>query len=93
MGVEIKKLTVSTDDERKQWMELLTKASHFHYDMSGQFEPEVLGNTEMEEVAEIHRAWGRAIQDAVSLIDMWEVESSDEILTPDNTVNITPEKK
>ena len=93
MGVEIKKLTVSTDDERKQWIELLNKASNFHYDMSGQFEPEVLGNTEMEEVAEIHRAWGRAIQDAVTLINMWEVESSDEILTPDNTVNVTPEKK
>ncbi len=93
MGVDIKKLTVSTDDERKQWMELLNKASNFHYDMSGQFEPEILGNTEMEEVAEIHRAWGRAIQDAVTLINMWEVESSDEILTPDNTVNVTPEKK
>ena len=93
MSVDIKKLTVTTDDERKQWMELLTKASYFHYDMSGQFEPEVLGNTEMEEVAEIHRAWGRAIQDAVTLIDMWEVETNDDILTPDGTVNITPEKK
>ena len=93
MGVEIKKLTVTTDNEREQWMELLNKASNFHYDMAGQFSPEILGDTEMEEVAEIHRAWGRAIQDAVSLIDMWEVESSDEILTPDNTVNVTPEKK
>ena len=74
MSVDIKKLTVTTDDERKQWMELLTKASHFHYDMSGQFENEVLGNTEMEEVAAIHRAWGKSIQDAVSLIGMWEIE-------------------
>jgi hypothetical protein len=47
----------------------------------------------MEEVAEIHRAWGRAIQDAVTLIDMWEVETNDDILTPDGTVNTTPEKK
>tara|TARA_R100000458_G_C8249061_1_gene226361 strand:+ start:678 stop:959 length:282 start_codon:yes stop_codon:yes gene_type:complete len=91
MVIEIKKLTVSTDDERKQWMELLSKASHYHYDMAGQFSPEIRGDTEMEEVAEIHRAWGRAIQDAVSLIDMWEVETNDEILTPADARNITPE--
>ena len=93
MSVDIKKLTVSTDDERKQWMELLSKASDYHYDMSGQFSPEILGDTEMEEVADIHRAWGRAIQDAVSLIDMWEVESQDEILTPDGTIDVTPQVK
>ena len=91
MVVEIKKLTVNTDDERKQWMELLSKASHYHYDMAGQFSPEIRGDTEMEEVAEIHRAWGRAIQDAVSLIDMWEVETDDDILTPADARNITPE--
>jgi hypothetical protein len=93
MSVDIKKLTVSTDDERKQWMELLSKASDYHYDMAGQFSPEILGDTEMEEVAEIHRAWGRAIQDTVTLISMWEVETNDEILTPDGTVNITPENE
>tara|TARA_Y100000361_G_scaffold147343_1_gene158764 strand:+ start:482 stop:763 length:282 start_codon:yes stop_codon:yes gene_type:complete len=93
MSVDIKKLTVSTDDERKQWMELLSKASDYHYDMAGQFSPEILGDTEMEEVAEIHRAWGRAVQDAVTLISMWEVETDDEILTPDGTVNITPENE
>ena len=93
MSVEIKKLTVSTDDERKQWMELLTKASYYHYDMAGQFTPEIIGDTEMEEVATIHRAWGKAIQDAVTLIDMWEVEVEDEILTPPETINITPEEK
>ncbi len=92
MSVEIKKLTVSTDDERKQWMELLTKASYFHYDMAGQFNPEIKGDTEMEEVATIHRAWGKAIQDAVTLIDMWEVEAEDEILTPPKTINVTPEE-
>jgi|TARA_R100001463_G_scaffold38403_1_gene82287 hypothetical protein len=93
MSVEIKKLTISTDDERKQWMELLIKASHYHYDMAGQFSPEILGDTEMEEVSTIHRAWGKAIQDAVSLIDMWEVSADDEILTPPDTVNVTPEKE
>lgn len=93
MSVDIKKLTVSTDDERTQWMELLTKASYFHYDMAGQFDPEIRGDKEMEEVAAIHRAWGKAIQDAVSLIGMWQVESDDEILTPPKTVNVTPEKE
>ena len=93
MTIDIKKLTVTTDNEREQWMELLNKASNFHYDMAGQFSPEILGDTEMEEVAEIHSAWGRAIQDAVSLIGMWEVESEDELLTPDGTVDVTPEKQ
>ena len=91
--VDIKKLTVSTDDEREKWMELLTKASYFHYDMAGQFDPEIRGDKEMEEVAAIHRAWGKAIQDAVSLIGMWEVSADDEILTPPDTVNVTPEKE
>ena len=91
--VDIKKLTVSTDDEREQWMELLTKASYFHYDMAGHFDPEIRVDKEMEEVAAIHRAWGKAIQDAVSLIGMWEVSADDEILTPPDTVNVTPEKE
>ena len=82
MGVDIKKLTVSTDDERKQWMELLTKCSYYHYDMAKQFDD--------EDVSAIHRAWGRAIQDAVALIDMWELESDDEILTPPNTKKVIP---
>ena len=82
MSVEIKKLTVATDDERKQWMQLLTKASDYHYDMSAHFDD--------EDVSAIHRAWGRAIQDAVALIDMWELESDDEILTPPNTKKVIP---
>ena len=61
--------------------------------MAGQFDPEIRGDKEMEEVAAIHRAWGKAIQDAVSLIGMWEVSADDEILTPPDTVNVTPEKE
>ena len=52
----IKKLTVSTDEERTQWIEMLKLASNYHYDMAGQFEPEIKGDKEMEEVARIHRA-------------------------------------
>ena len=49
----------------------------YHWDMSGQFEPEIKTphkDSEMEKVAEIHRVWARSIQDAVNLIKMWEIE-------------------
>ncbi len=93
MSVDIKKLTVTTDDERKQWIEMLKLASDYHYDMAGQFTPEVIGDTEMEEVAKVHRAWGRAIQDAIALIDMWEVDTNDEVLTTACAINVTPENE
>ena len=83
--VDIKKLTVSTDEERKGWIQLLETAIAYHWDMSGEFE--------MEKVAETHRVWARAIQDTIELIKMWEIESSDEVLTPPNTINVTPENK
>ena len=89
----IKKLTVTTDAEREQWIEMLKLASDYHYDMAGQFTPEILGDTEMEEVAKIHRAWGRAIHEARELISMWELEENDDIITPDGTKNITKEVK
>jgi hypothetical protein len=81
----IKKLTVTTDDERDQWIEMLKLASDYHYDMSGQFAPEIMGDTEMEEVSRIHRAWGRAIQEAADLIKLWEIEENDDIKTPSDT--------
>jgi len=92
-GAVIKTLTVTTDNEREQWIKLLSKCSDYHYDMAGQFSPEIIGDTEMEEVATIHRAWGKAIKDACELISYWEVETNDEVLTPPNTKNITPEKE
>ena len=88
----IKKLTVSTDEEREQWVKLLELASAYHYDMAGQFQPDILGDTEMEEVAKIHRAWGKAIQEAADLISFWELEENDEIRTPPAR-NITKEIK
>jgi len=86
----IKKLTITTDDEREQWIKMLELASSYHYDMSGQFKPDIIGDKEMEEVSKIHRAWGRAIQEAAELISFWEVEEEDEIRTPP-AKNITPE--
>ena len=45
--------------------------------MSGQFDPEIKTpnkDSDMEKVAAIHRAWARAITDAIQLIQMWEVD-------------------
>jgi hypothetical protein len=84
----IKKLTVTTDNERKQWIEMLKLASDYHYDMSGQFEPEIKTpnkDSKDEQVAQIHRAWGRAIQEAAELIKVWEIEENDDIKTPSDT--------
>ena len=43
----IKKLTVTTDDERIQWIEMLKLASDYHFDMAGQFHPTILGDNKM----------------------------------------------
>ena len=87
----IKKLTITSDDEREQWVKLLKLASDYHYDMSGQFTPELIGDTDMEEVAKVHRAWGRAIQEASELITLWEFEEADDIITHNLSVkNVTP---
>tara|TARA_Y100000310_G_C20160025_1_gene568720 strand:+ start:159 stop:467 length:309 start_codon:yes stop_codon:yes gene_type:complete len=65
-------LVVDTEAKRKEWIQLLQKCSDFHYDMSAQFDD--------EEVATVHRAWGRAIQDASYLVSTWSVEESAEVL-------------
>ena len=79
MSVDIKKLTVSTDDQRKGWIELLDKASQYHFDMAERFKPDLIGldgeatGTD-DDVYRIHTAWSNAISDAISLIEMWEIE-------------------
>ena len=93
MMTVIKKLTVTTDDERTQWIEMLKLASDYHYDMSGQFAPDIIGDTEMEEVSKIHRAWGRAIQEASELIKLWKVDADDEVLTPPDTTLVYDQLK
>ena len=74
--VDIKKLTVDTDEQRQQWIDMLDSVVAYHWDMSGQFDPEIKTpnkDSDMEKVAAIHRAWARAITDAIQLIQMWEV--------------------
>ena len=64
---------------------MLKLASDYHFDMSGQFEPEVKSinaNTKEERVAQVHRAWGKAIQEAADLISFWEIESATEVRHP-----------
>ena len=80
--VDIKKLTVDTDEERQQWIDMLDSVVAYHWDMSGQFDPEIKTpnkDSDMEKVAAIHRAWARAITDAIQLIQMWEVDDESTI--------------
>ena len=75
---------------------MLKAASDYHYDMSGQFEPEDPEDDpeDLAVVAKIHRAWGRAIQDSVNLIDMWALE--EEIIEVNSTPpakNVTPDEE
>ena len=74
-------LTVSTEDEKEQWIQILTAAANYHWDMSGQFEPDIKTSdqsSEMEQVAKVHRGWARAIQESVQLIRFWEAEKEEE---------------
>ena len=77
MTVDLSLLTVDNDEQRKHWIDLLQSVVNYHWDMSGQLEPDIKTpnkTSDAERVAEIHRAWARAIQDAVALINMWEIE-------------------
>ena len=74
-------LTVSTEDEKEQWIQILTAASNYHWDISGQFEPEIKTSdrsSDMEKIAKVHRGWARAIQEATQLIKFWEAEKEEE---------------
>tara|TARA_R100001244_G_scaffold77641_1_gene61396 strand:+ start:156 stop:455 length:300 start_codon:yes stop_codon:yes gene_type:complete len=89
----IPNLTVTTDEHREQWVKMIHKCSDYHFDCAGQFTPEIIGDDSMEEVATIHRAWGRALQEAAELIEYWEVEEEVEVLVPTakGVKNITKE--
>ena len=74
-------LTVSTEDEKEQWIQILTAAANYPWDMSGQFEPDIKTSdqsSEMEQVAKVHRGWARAIQESVQLIRFWKAEKEEE---------------
>ena len=90
--VDIKKLTVATDEQRKGWQELLARAGDYHRDMAEAYKPDIIGSE--DDVHRIHMAWSNAIMDAVSLIDMWEIDDDVEVLIDTTEVrpkNITEE--
>jgi hypothetical protein len=81
--IPIKTLTVTKDKEREQWIKILQAAANFHYDMSGQFTPEIVGDVDMEKVATMHRGWAKAIQEAAYLVEQWEIIEEDDIKSID----------
>tara|TARA_R110000824_G_scaffold80564_5_gene202662 strand:- start:3017 stop:3337 length:321 start_codon:yes stop_codon:yes gene_type:complete len=91
---ETETVTLDSKEQREQWMRLLGKASDYHYDMSGQFEPDDDDDPDdMAIVARIHRAWAAAIAEACHLIEALE---TDDVVTEvdvakGKTKNITKE--
>ena len=80
--VDIKELTVNTNKEREQWIQLLDSVVAYHWDMSGQFDPDIKtpnADSDMEKVAAIHRALARSITDCIKLIQMWDIKEDDDI--------------
>ena len=80
--VDIKELTVNTNKEREQWIQLLDSVVAYHWDMAGQFDPDIKtpnADSDMEKVAAIHRAWARSITDCIKLIQMWDIKEDDDI--------------
>ena len=69
---DIKTLTVNTDKERKDWIDLLELAVKYHNDMATELKPEVIGADET--LFKFHAGIGRAILEAIWLVEMWEVE-------------------
>tara|TARA_R110000765_G_scaffold53832_1_gene107814 strand:+ start:529 stop:846 length:318 start_codon:yes stop_codon:yes gene_type:complete len=85
------------EEQRRQWGELLGAASDYHYDMSGQFEPEDPDDDpeDMAIVARVHRAWGAAIAEAIHLIASMAEEQIEVEIDPNQgkAKNITKDAK
>ena len=79
MVSETKSLTVSKEGEKEQWIQILEAAAKFHWDCSGQFTPELIGDINMEKVAKTHRGWAKAIQEAAELVKLWDIEEEGDI--------------
>lgn len=78
--VDIKRLTVETDDDRLDWIDLLRKAAEYHREIAESFRPEIIGADDM--VYRIHTAFAHAIEDSIHLIEMWEISEGDVISSP-----------
>ena len=62
-------LTVNTDEQRKQWIELLEVAVDYHNEMTEELDD--------DDSITFHAGISRAILEAIWLIQTWEVEEVD----------------
>jgi|TARA_R110002020_G_scaffold564_6_gene2875 hypothetical protein len=70
--VDIRRLTVETDDQRIEWLKILSLLVEYHRDIAEQFKPVIIGGD--ASVYRIHTAWAHAVEDAMHLIETWEVD-------------------
>ena len=77
--VDIKRLTVETDNQRKEWIKLLEKLVEYHRDIAEKFRPAILGDDDT--VYRIHTAWAHAVEDSMHLIEMWDIEDDTDIIS------------
>ena len=76
---EIKTLTVNTDKEREDWIDLLYHCVNFHEQVAEEVKAEILGDEESKAMFMYHSSMATAVRDAIGLIEMWEITESDDI--------------
>ena len=72
MTDEIKTLTVSTDKQKREWIELLEIAVQYHNDMAEELKPTIIGGETTP--SKFHSGIARAILESIWLLEIWEVE-------------------
>ena len=76
---EIKTLTVNTDKEREDWIDLLYHCVNFPEQVAEEVKAEILGDEESKAMFMYHSSMANAVRDAIGLIEMWEITESDDI--------------
>ena len=76
---DIKELKVNTENERKEWIELLYHCVNFHEQIAQEVKSEILGDEESKAMFMYHSSMANAVRDAIGLIEMWEITESDDI--------------
>ncbi len=73
-----KTLTVDTEEQRKQWIELLDVAVSYHNDMAEELGADKESEEpELDDAITFHTGISRAILEAIWLIQTWEVDEVD----------------
>ena len=78
---DIKELKVNTENERKEWIELLYHCVNFHEQIAQEVKSEILGDEESKAMFMYHSSMANAVRDAIGLIQMWEIKEENEIKT------------